>query len=389
MSIRKRGDGRWQIELRGAKDPATGKYRRYAFTVDGSKRDAERLEAVRRAEINALAARWVEPSRETLGRYLSRWLDDRLTPGTPKPIRPTTARSYRGLIDTHLVPALGSVPLDELSPAMVQNALDSMGRKKGPNGRAISPRTVGYCRTVLRMALADAARLGIVAQNVVDRTRAPKAAHRKVTSFTVEEVQALFVAGDRSRYGPLIRFLATTGLRRGEALGLKWTDITAAGTVTVRRTVIESGARVYVQDDAKTRAGLRSLTLPETARDALRRQRRAQVEDKKRCLAAGRPYTDGGWVFAAENGALCWPRNANRAYTAARKAAGVPALPLHALRHTAVSLMLAAGVKLEVISKIVGHKNWSLTLDTYSDLLPEAGAGAAELLDRFLAGNRL
>lgn len=140
------------------------------------------------------------------------------------------------------------------------------------------------------MALADAARLGSVATNVVDRTRPPKAVRRRVRAFTLDEVRSLFSAADRTRFGPLVRFLATTGLRRGEALELRWTDITRDGTLTVRRIVVENGTTPYIQDDAKTQAGLRSFDLPAAAQDALARQRKLQLEDKRHALASGKPY---------------------------------------------------------------------------------------------------
>ena len=130
--------------------------------------------------------------------------------------------------------------------------LDDMAAGKGAAGRVESPRSVQFTRAVLRAALHDAVRLGVLGANPLDRTKAPKQRPRKVVAYTVERAEALFAAGDATRWGPLVRFLATTGLRRGEALGLKWSDVNANNVLTVRRIVAEAGGTVYVQDDAKT-----------------------------------------------------------------------------------------------------------------------------------------
>ena len=120
------------------------------------------------------------------------------------------------------------------------------------------------------------------------------------------------------------------------------------------------------------------------------------MEDKRRALKTGTPYRDEGWVFATHDGGMLNPANVEREYANIRKRARLkdrngkptvelPALPLHALRHTAVSLLLAAGAPLEIISKMIGHKNCSLTLQTYSHMLPETSKRAADALDAFLA----
>lgn len=415
MAILQRRPGVWKVELRGAKDPQTKKYRRYAWTVEGTRKDALAFEAARQAEIDGMAARFVEPSRENLGDYLTRWLEGRKR--GKRPLRPTSLESYGQMIRCHIIPALGNVTLDALSPALVNQWLDNMAAGRGVEAKVgkdgnvtpkpVTPRTAAYARTVLRIALQDALQWGAVVQNVVDRTDAPAQTPRHVEAFTLQQAQVLFAEADKTRLGPLVRFVMFSGLRRGEALGMKWSDVdTKTGEAAVRRALVAVSGHSTVHEP-KTAAGMRTIRLAEPAMDALRSQRKTQVNDKRRALSSGTPYRDDDWVFATAEGAPLNPKNVTRDFRRIRDLAGAPAgmsarearawlkkhpeaalprLPLHATRHTAVTLMLAAGVDLPTVSKVIGHKRFAFTVDRYGHLSPEAAQGAADRMTAFLAG---
>lgn len=379
MNIRPRTlrDGRtvWRCEFSLGRDLATGKPRRVVETCEGTRREAERFWVRRLAELRSQQDAFLRPSKEPLADYLARWLD-----GRRRDLRPTTWTSYEVMVRRYLTPVLGGTRLRDLAPAAVQRMLDALAEEG-----QVSARTVAYVRTVLRIALQDAVRLGTLAANPVDRTRPPKQTPRRVDAFTPEELAALFRAADGTRVANLLPFLAYSGLRRGEALALRWEDVDfAAATVSVRRSRVSAGGRVYDQEP-KTEAGVRTVTLPAQALDALRRQREMRAADMRAALARGWRYRNGGWVFATRTGKPLEPSRVSRDFRRVRDAAGVRALPLHALRHTAVSLQIAAGVPLEIISKRIGHRQVGITADRYGHLLPQADREAAAKLSAYLA----
>lgn len=375
----------------------------------GTKREAERYWVRRQAEIDEQGAMFVRPVKDSVADYLNRWLTSKASD-----LRPSTAESYERMIRCHIVPAIGAVPLAELPPAVIQSMVDAMRAGTGPEGRVESPRTCSYVRTVLRIALQDAVRLGELPLNPVDRTRAPKQSPRQVQAFTVEEGETLFARAQSTRLGPLLRFTFFSGLRRGEVLGLKWSDVDmVAGTVAVRRSRVAVAGKGLVQDP-KTVAGIRVIVIPGPALEALRAQESQQTEDRE---AAGDLWRDEGWVFATAEGRALSPTNVSRDFRRLRDSAPcpgcqrptspmetggteyhcrycgrewqggtvLPRLPFHALRHSAVSVQLAAGVPLEIVSKRIGHKRLGLTADTYGHLMPEANQAAADAVDAFLA----
>ena len=379
MAIVQRGKV-WQVQVRVGKDPRTDKWVRKSATAD-TKAEALKIERRILSEAEADRARFVDPTKETVAEYAARWLEDR-----KRDLRPATWERYNTLLHRHVLPVVGKTALPDLSPRMVERMLSDLAAARGHAGAALSPRTVAFTRAVLRAMLQDALRLGVVAANVVDRTRPPKQAPKQVTAFTLDEADALFAAADGERLAPLIRFYYWSGLRRGEALALKWTDLDLErGVVTVRRAYVQVKGRAYIQEATKTAAGFRTFTLPQAARDALRSQKAQQARDK---LAAGDRWQEGGWVFTTGAGGLLFPSNVYRDYARIRDRAGVPHLPLHALRHSAVSVELAAGVPLEIVSKKIGHKRVGLTADTYGHLLPEADRESAEAVDALLARRR-
>ena len=371
-------DGRQRWELRwNVADPTTDGRKEIYETFFGGAKDADKRLRERQAEIDREGKGFVLPVKETVSGYLSGWLK-----GKSKDIRPSTAESYGRMIRCHIVPAIGALPLADLTPAAVQKMIDDMRSGGGPEERAASPRTCAYVRTVLRIALQDAVRLRQLPSNPVDNSRAPKQAPRQVTAFTVDQGETLFERAASTRLAPLFRFAFYSGLRRGEVLGLRWADVDlATGGVAVRRSRVVVGGKGIAQDP-KTAAGVRAVALPAPAVDALRSQWALRARDK---LAAGERWREGDWVFATETGGALNPNNVSRDFRRLRDAAGLPPLPFHALRHSAVSVQLAAGVPLEIVSKKIGHKRVGLTADTYGHLLPEADRAAADAVDAFLA----
>lgn len=382
-------------------------------TFHGTKGAAEDRWNERQAEITS--GRFTAPVKKTLGTYLDEWL-----PRACGDLRPTTAASYGQMVRTHLAPApIAKVPLSDVSADAVQRWVDGMRAGSGPEGHEVGARTAAYARTVLRIALQDAVRLGLIRDNPVDRTRPPKQAPRHVEAFTVEDAARLFDRASSTRLRPLLEVAFYTGLRRGELLALRWEDVDLdAALIVVRRSRVQvGGSRRGQEQDPKTEAGVRTVALPSPAVAALRAQHSRRAADEE---AAGPAYEDRDYVFATALGGPLGPNDVSRDFRRLRDCApcpacsrptspekteprpghplpyhcrrcgrrweggGLPRLPFHALRHSAASLLIAAGVPAEVGAKRLGHKRIATFVDTYGHLMQAANREAAAALDAFL-----
>ena len=368
MNIYQRGERNgkavWQLRW-DVRDPATHK-RRYVYeTYYGNKTDAKKRWVERAAQIRSTPG-YRKPSSAPVREYLAGWLRQ-----IEDEVKPTTLRGYSDVCRLYIVPYLGARPIGELTPWELRDWLAELRQKH-------SGRTVTMTRGILRRALDRAIEDGLLQQNPVDRTRAPRTKdgggkRRRVAAFTREQAKSIIEAAyHHSKLGALFEFLWLSGLRPGEALGLMWDCVDLAdGIVYIRRSLVKVGGQMILQDDVKTASGIRDLALPQRAAELLRIQWQNKMGDT--------PF-----VFPARGGGYLRIDNVDRAFRAVRRAAGVPEYPLYALRHTNVSMQLAAGVSLNDVSKRAGHKNISVTADIYSHLLPEANRAAADRLDEWL-----
>lgn len=368
VTVRQRGKA-WQAQVRVGKDPRTGKYVYRCTTTDT---EAEAWEAGRRilAEGEKQQAAHVEPTRLTLGEFLEQWLARK-----EQKRRGTTVEQYARLVRLHITPALGGMPLQDISPLKVQTLLDTMGPR----------RITELTRGLLVDALGQAERMGFITTNAAARTELPGRQKAKRPSFTLEEADTLFAATEKTRIGPLVRFVFYTGLRRGEALGLHWSDVTwSPSAVAIRRKVDVLAGRPSVDEIAgsKTAAGIREVPLVAPALEALRAQKAQQASER---LRAGIQWKDEDWVFSNRVGGVGDPNDVGRAFRALVRRAGVSPRPFHALRHSTASILLGAGVTPELAAKIMGHKDLRTFYTTYSDLLRPAAQEAARQVEGFLA----
>jgi integrase len=322
-----------------------------------------------RHEVNR--STYVAPVVLTVGQYLDEWL-----PGVQRRVRPST---FRGYVDA-LKPvreALGGHRLQQLSKGDVDRLVGDLltsGRRIGGKGQALSPRTVSLTLTILRMALEDALREGRVARNVAKLVDAPKQVHRDMRTWTPDEVKAFLAVAMRDRLAPAW-LLSLYGMRRGEVLGLRWSDVDLEqGTVTISQTRVSVGATRVVVSEPKTQRGRRQLPLDAAVCAALQTLRARQASER---LAAGTAYEATGLVVVDEAGQPLRPERYSDRFAQLARAAKVPAIRLHDARHTAATLMHLRGVPLAVISAWLGHADPAFTLRTYAKsqaaMLREAG----------------
>lgn len=285
-----------------------------------------------------------------------------------------------------MLPVLGSVPLQSLSPTHLNQLYVDLGeRGRSDGGGGLSPRTVRYCHTILRRALRDAERWGSVTRNVGDLADPPKGngQRRRLKTWTANELAQFLEQMEEDRLVAAWVLAATTGMRRGEVLGLRWADLDLdAARLSVRQSLVASQTYETRFEEPKTDRGRRSIPLPSQTVAVLRSWR---AQQPRTVLAWGPAWEETGLVFTREDGTPIHPDRFSKLFDAHVRAAGPPRIiRLHDLRHTFATLALQAGVPAKVVSEILGHSSIAITLDTYSHAVPalqeEATAKVAGLV---------
>lgn len=336
------------------------------------------------------AGQYRDDGRTTVAAYLRDWLEDKVAAG----LRASTARSYRQHIADYLVPHLGHRRLGELRPVHDSRLLKDLATSNATRSRKIGPTTIRRVHATLRSALSDAVRHELVRRNAAKDARVPKAERPKVHPWEPAELGTFLDHAAPHRLGSLFELIALAGLRRGEALGLRWSDLDLErGILVVRQQVVQLDGEPDLKPCpycGKAHRGL-AFSAPKTASGEARRvdlgergigslltHRLAQDEEG---AAWGSAYTDHGLVFARETGDPIPPESATKAFGRLVNEAGLRPVRLHDLRHGRASLMLAAGVPIAVVSKMLGHSSITITSDTYSHLLEGVGRAAADAAD--------
>jgi integrase len=325
---------------------------------------------------------YVLPSHLSLREFLMKvWL-----PAIETSVRATTLSSYRTAVCQHLVPLLGTVPLQSLNPAQINACYAQLigdGRVRGSG--ALSPGTVHHVHAVLHRALRDAVKWGYLQINAAGAADPPRASaqYKELAVWSEEQLHAFLDSVSQQRLYSLWRFLAMTGCRRGEALGLTWRDLDIeGGRVTIRRALVPINGRV-IETEPKTKRGRRLIALDSETVAVLRQQAALQLAEQQR-LGAG--WIDSERVFTKKDGSQLHPERISALFRRLVAEAALPHIPLHGLRHTYASLALAKGVNAAIISRRLGHSSVAFTLDVYSHVLPQVDAEAAEVIAAFAAG---
>lgn len=310
----------------------------------------------------------VDPSRITVGAYLlDHWL-----PSIPGRVRPTTVDSYERITRTRIVPLLGPIVLQKLERAAVQRWVNELV------GQALAPKTIKNAVMVLHKALDDAIEAGLLARNPASRLRALPTVEKPAPKvWSAAQVGTFLAATSGDRLAPMWRLLATTGCRRGEALGLRWEHVDLdAGTVTIigQRTI--AGGRV-IEGQTKSRAGARTIALDPATVEALRTWRRQQAAERL-MMGAGWQGTD--LVFTNPDGGGIWPERVTVEFQRTARQLGLAPIGPHGLRHSAATAMVAAGVSPRVVQQRLGHANVGITLDLYTHVLPSHDRDATNAL---------
>jgi integrase len=328
---------------------------------------------------------YTTPTKASVREYLTKeWL-----PAVKATIRPSTYNSYVQHVECHVAPHIGSVKLQKLSGSQV-NALYAKlaetGRKDGRSG--LSPLTIHHVHACLHKACKDAVRWGHIQRNPLDAADPPRKkgdGTREMQAWTKEQLKAFLEAVAGERLSPLWHLVAMTGMRRGEAIGLRWSDVDLENArLSVRRALIPINREVVVSEP-KTAKGRRVIALDPGTVEVLKSQAARQLDEQTQSKA----WVETGLVFTAQNGSALDPESVSRYWRQAVKNSMLPSIRLHDLRHTHATLALQAGIHPKVVSERLGHATISITLDTYSHAIPAMQEEAATLIAELVfAGTR-
>jgi integrase len=318
---------------------------------------------------------FVTPSKRTVETTVKQWLAS--LPSTGR--KATTVDGYRSKLEGYLVPELGAVLLQDLSPL----DLDQLYRTL--LDRPVSRQTVLSTHRVIHTMLADAVRKGLVVRNVAELASAPRASSARgpeMKTWTPDELRVFLERTEDETHGRLYRVAAMTGVRRSELVGLRWADVDLdAGAIRIRQRLVRVKGKTDV-DTPKTKRSERTIDLDPMTVATLKAHRHEQRELR---LLVGPGWTDHDLVFCGPDGTPANPDAIGKAFARAVKRHGLPTIRFHDLRHTHATHLLVAGVNIKVVSERLGHASVSFTLDTYGHVLPgqqaEAAAAVAALVD--------
>ncbi len=373
----------WSYVIREV-DPATGRTK--PVWRGGFRTQAEAK--TRRAEAIAAMAKGSYVSRQniTVAEYLRVWID-----GHEVELKPSTARSYRSKIEVHLIPAIGHEKVQSLSPSRLSAVFKTMlneggrGAVHGRGGTPLSPRTVEFARAVLRKAMGDAIVDRVIDVNPVTGSKRPKPIKPQHTTWTADQVRSFLDAESESRLLPLWALAFATGMRRGELMGLTWNDLDLDdGVVAVNRSVAQLGQE-RVATTPKNRERRRVAIDAETVA-ALKSWKVAQAQEKLLC---GEDWADSvGTVFTWEDGRPLLPDYVSKRFqrVQAQLETTLPRIVVHEIRHSHATILLRAGVPVHIVSKRLGHKDVTITLNVYADVLPEDDDRAVDTWMRVVSG---
>ncbi len=401
---RGRVEGTWYLRVeidRGA----DGKRRQRRETFRGTKREAEvhLRELLRLAESGGIEAARLTFAELALGSIkvkhpcddqCARDLHEKHRDGgwlnaTKTRVGRRTWLRYRQIVTEYLLPAFGEVRVDKLRPAHVESALArwSSTAKIKRTDKPLAARTVKHLRDTMRAVCRWGLRMELIQRDVTAAVEPPKVEAKEMQTLDAAGVAALLAAAEGSELQAPITVLVGTGLRRGELLGLRWSDLDLDGRrLTVRRSVeFVDGQRR--EKPPKTARSARTLALAPFVVDALRRQKREQSERFKLLLGddlGARRRQEAAYVFDRADGSPWNPDSFSWSFAALIRRAKLPRVRLHDLRHSHATLSLAAGADLKTISTALGHSNIAITANTYIHAIEAMQRGHADRIEAIL-----
>ena len=370
-SIRKRSDGRWEGRYTAGHDPETGKA---IYKNVLGKTQAEVKDKLKKAIEETAGLDVIKAEKYTLGQWMDIWFENY----AKIKVRPSSHQTYRGYIDNHIKPNIGKIPLNQLSSLELQKFYKKLlgsGRvkrlesQKQPKG--LSAKTVRNINQVISSALDLAKEQKLISSNPTDSCALPKVEHKEMQTIPAEDLAKFLREARASGVYEMYYIELATGLRRGELLGLKWSDIDFANRVIrVQRQVSRINGEI-VEAPLKTKNSYRNISIS---------------DDTAEVLKAQKEKVNSEYVFPSPNGGPISPDSVNHMLHRVLERAGLPKVRFHDLRHTFATIALQNGVDIKTVSGMLGHYSAGFTLDTYAHVTTAAQKEAANTMGNVLSG---
>lgn len=363
--IRRRSDNSWTVVIDIGRDPETKKRRQKWVTVHGTKREAEKVLAEMLVNQGNYS---VEAEKMTVEMYLKHWLE-----AIKSTIRESTHVHYKNAVDA-FIPHIGQITLSKLNPMHIQEAL-------GEILEDLSPGTAREYLAKIKSAFNQAVKWDILGKNPAAGIKLPKYEAPEKDVWTETEVKQFLQEAGKYRYYPVFWLALYTGMRIGEILALRWTDIDLEKRIIyVRRTVSGKG---YQPPKNKRK---RKIPVDQDTVELLKKYRKRQMEE---CLRFGRKWTPDMLVFTTQKDKpvtykVCRTSFQYAVNKAMEKHNIKPISGLHQLRHTHATILLRQGVNPKIVAERLGHSSVKITLDTYSHVLPDTQEEAVQALQNAL-----
>ena len=332
--------------------------------------DAERV----RADLLSSGRRPVASGRGTLSELIAAWL-----PAKRATIKASSWAVYERNLSAYVARGpLGATPLQEIDgPRLTVFYAHLLERGRATDGGPLSPTTVAHLHALLHKVFADAVRWGLLARNPAEAAEPPRRATPELNVWTASQLSAFLESVRRHRAFAAFLLLATTGMRRGEVLGLRWRDIDfERSTLSIGQTLVLVGDAAHFATP-KTRSGARTIALDPATLEALAAHHRRQ---------RGRARASDHVVFARLDGSPIHPKLMSAWFRKAARGSGLPPIRLHDVRHSYATAMIRAGVPVKVVSQRIGHSNPIMTMTIYQHVLPGDDAHAALVGARAILG---
>ncbi len=376
--VRKDGTIAYSQRVEGPADPETGKRQRVRVTADTEKElRAKSRQAIRELEDGIRVKR----SGETFEAFATWWMESIVEPTS----RPATIDVYWADLRKFVFPAIGHRPLQEIDYRALHRMQRDLLKREKRGGGTLAPATVRVAMVVTRRIFAEAVRLRILSRNPMDLVQLPRAETAPVKIWTIAQAIAFLDAAARDELHPYWSIAVLTGMRPGEMLGLRWSEIDLdQGTIRVERTRTYTALGRQVEGPPKTNASRRTIDLSPELVETLRTLRLARIEAALAGGSGWRPHEE--YVVVRTGGTPPSRTMVLDHFHALIDQTGVPAIRLHGLRHVHASLLLQVGVHPKAIQERLGHANVSMTLGIYAHVLPSGHRTAANDLGEALFG---
>lgn len=375
--IKQRGNT-WSVIIELPKDTISNKRKQKWYTVNGTKKDAEKFltEKLRELDTGIL----IDTKKMKFGDYLDYWKEK-----TFNNLEITTQEGYVQKIDKHIKPFLGNVYLEDLKPLHLQNFYE----EKLKNGKlnssgSLSARTVLAIHRIIHSALEQAVKWQLVIRNVADAVEPPKAKKYDANYLTDKQTEELIKIAKQSDIYIPIMIAIYTGARRGEILGLSWSNVNLEkGYIKIIDNLCATKNGLIIKKP-KTKSGIRTIAISKELIKVLKQHRIRQMENK---LRIGKLYKDNNMVCCYEDGHLYNPKRFSAKFHELLEKNNLPIIRLHDLRHSHASLLVKMGVQPKEISHRLGHSNIGITMDLYSHLYEETDQEVANMFDKLIKVN--